>query len=393
MKAQIVCGTSFGDEGKGMTVDYLSSFNESTIVVRFNGGANAGHTVTTPEGIRHVFSHFGSGTLLGRPTYLSKYFVVDPSAFIREHMKLIKLPSGRPKVFIDGNAYLATPFDISINHAVEAARGEDKHGSCGFGINETVTRNLSNPGIATTVNDLLSPKDLRRKLLNIRYWYVEKRLNQLGVDYSDNVIDDSIIDEYMDQCAIVLENIRIVTSPEFLKNYDTVVFEGAQGLLLDEFHYWFPHVTRSRTGIYNAVQILKEIGIDSAQVYYVSRSYLTRHGDGPLPNEVPGVIYDKIEDHTNVFNPHQGSIRYAPLNFKLLKESIANDLNLVDGMNLSVNFVLTCFNQIPTWFSYTDISGTKVFGNHVNLLNEVARVYPFDTTIASMGKTRFSFHS
>lgn len=394
MKAQIVIGSNFGDEGKGMTVDYLASLDESSIVVRFNGGANAGHTVHTPDCMHHIFSHFGSGTLLGRPTYLSKHFVVDPSAFVRECMKLVKLPVGCPKVFVDGNAYLATPFDVLINHVVEMARGEDRHGSCGFGINETVTRNLNSPGIATTVNDLLSPNDLRRKLLNIRYWYVNKRLEQLGVDYSDNVIHDNIIDEYMEQCAIVLENIRIVSSPEFLKNYETVIFEGAQGLLLDEHHRWFPHVTRSRTGIYNAVNILKEIGVTEAEVYYVSRSYLTRHGNGPLPNEVIGTIYEKITDPTNIPNKHQGSLRFAPLNFQLIQESIFNDLATVDGMTLYVNFVLTCVNQLPTFgVSYVNVDGELVTDTTpVSLLNEINNLYPFVGCMASLGRTRVSFH-
>lgn len=83
MKARVVIGSSFGDCGKGLVTDYLCS-QGAGIVVRFNGGANAGHTVVTPDGQRHVFSHFGSGTLLGVPTFLSSFFVCNPIQFAKE---------------------------------------------------------------------------------------------------------------------------------------------------------------------------------------------------------------------------------------------------------------------------------------------------------------------
>ena len=89
-KGYAVIGANAGDEGKGNIVSYLVSQVENPLVIRFNGGAQAGHTVVSPEGVRHVFSHFGSGTLAGAPTYLSKYFVVNPILFNREYDVLLE---------------------------------------------------------------------------------------------------------------------------------------------------------------------------------------------------------------------------------------------------------------------------------------------------------------
>ena len=83
MRARAVIGSNFGDEGKGLVVDYLCKTG-GEVVVRFNGGAQAGHTVVTPEGLRHVFRHFGSGTLYGVPTFLSQFFIVNPIIFFHE---------------------------------------------------------------------------------------------------------------------------------------------------------------------------------------------------------------------------------------------------------------------------------------------------------------------
>jgi adenylosuccinate synthase len=355
-------------------------------------GCISHNTVETPEGLRHVFHHFGSGTLIGKPTYLSRFFVVDPVAFYSEHNSF-NHKGIKPKVFVDVNAYLVTPFDVAINQTVERARGERKHGSCGFGINETVERNTTRafPGFGTTVADILNPDELRKKLKQIRDDYTQSRLEQLGV--ACGALDEfymfvEAIEWFIDRCMYMLENITTVTNPEFLHNYDTVVFEGAQGLLLDEFHHWFPHVTRSRTGVFNACEILKEIGVHEAEVFYITRSYLTRHGAGPLPFEVDGPIYEGIIDNTNVPNEHQGTLRYAPLNFDLLEESIINDLETVAGVRLSPKLVVTCMNQLPEKVKYVE-DGEVVTGCKFDLIYNLSSFgKKFDSVLLSYSPTR-----
>lgn len=318
MQAHIVIGANFGDEGKGQTVDYLCRRTRDNIVVRHNGGAQAAHTVVTKD-IRHVFHHFGSGTLAGSPTFLSKYFIVNPKAFIEESNDLVSLGM-TPKVFSHRESLLTTPLDWVLNWRLEEQRGNSRHGSCGMGINETVERCL-NERYKTTLNDIFNIDDLIKKLEIIGTEYVKGRAEKLGI--SLNELSTSAIEPFIEDCQEMSKMIVPLSNNKILKTYRHVIFEGAQGLLLDEHHHFFPYVTRSKTGVTNAVQILKEIDVSAADVYYVTRSYLTRHGAGPLPYERQ---IDEFEDITNIPNPHQGALRFAPLNIDLFKQSVSNDL-------------------------------------------------------------------
>ncbi len=318
MQAHIVIGANFGDEGKGQTVDYLCRRTRDNIVVRHNGGAQAAHTVVTKD-IRHVFHHFGSGTLAGSPTFLSKYFIVNPKAFIEESNDLVSLGM-TPKVFSHRESLLTTPLDWVLNWRLEEQRGNSRHGSCGMGINETVERCL-NERYKTTLNDIFNIDDLIKKLEIIGTEYVKGRAEKLGI--SLNELSTSAIEPFIEDCQEMSKMIVPLSNNKILKTYRHVIFEGAQGLLLDEHHHFFPYVTRSKTGVTNAVQILKEIDVSAADVYYVTRSYLTRHGAGPLPYEKQ---IDEFEDITNIPNPHQGALRFAPLNIDLFKQSVSNDL-------------------------------------------------------------------
>src|SRR5690606_12238557 len=109
MVGKAVIGIGFGDEGKGITTDFLCSRSRNPIVVRFSGGHQAGHTVVL-NGVRHVFSNFGSGTLRGAPTYWAKYCTVNPIGIINELDSLIK-KGITPKLYIDEKCPITTPYD------------------------------------------------------------------------------------------------------------------------------------------------------------------------------------------------------------------------------------------------------------------------------------------
>jgi adenylosuccinate synthase len=319
VKAHIVIGANFGDEGKGQVTEYLCRQLSDTIVVRHNGGAQAAHTVVSEDGSRHVFHHFGSGTLVDTTTFLSEFFIVNPRAFFEE-LTTLKGKGVSPRVMCHRDALLTTPYDWHLNWKVEEKRGmSNRHGSCGMGINETVER--CSRGLQTTVNDLFDIDNLKKKLEMIRDEYIFTRGEELDVAVED--LTTYTMEHYLADCEEMARLIVPVSTYNLLKTYENVIFEGAQGLLLDEHHYLFPHVTRSKTGSNNAVQILKEININRANVYYVTRTYLTRHGNGPLPFE--GEIPER-EDITNKPNPYQGTLRFAPLNIDLLEESILDDL-------------------------------------------------------------------
>ncbi|TFH07297.1 MAG: adenylosuccinate synthase [Candidatus Thorarchaeota archaeon] len=400
MQGYIVIGANFGDEGKGLVTDFLSTATARPIVVRFNGGAQAGHTVVKQTGMdtfRHVFHHFGSGTLSGVSTFLSKYFITNPIAFNLEYETLshtLAQFGRKADVTVDFKSPMTTPYDMIINEVIEEARGNKRHGSCGYGIGETVERTITDERFVVRAEDMLHLRDLRDKLITIRDEYVEYRLKDLssktGLALKVNLkyMTDTTIDFYIDHCALMMSSVQL-NDIDYLKRYNTLIFEGAQGLLLDEFHKFFPHVTRSRTGIFNAVEIAKELGLPEVDVFYVTRSYLTRHGAGPLPFEAPNKIYDKIEDTTNLPNKWQGDLRFAPLNVSLLKESIKNDMATVNDIKVIPNLVITCLDQLPHDTDVRYVQSGIVLENRVNaFIKTLKKIHPFSKVFGSYGPSR-----
>lgn len=346
-----VIGANFGDEGKGLMTDYLADQMQGGIVVRFNGGAQAGHTVVTPGGKRHVFGHFGSGTLAGLPCYLSSFFVVNPMLFHKEAASLKKL-GALPRVYLDRNCVVTTPYDMMINQISEIARGSFRHGSCGVGFNETITRSLQDDFFKLTVQELGNQSLVAHKIQSIKKLYVPNRLKQLGVlsvpdSYLHLLADDHILDRYLEDAAAMLDRVTI-TDTSVLTGFDAILFEGAQGLLLDQSHPYFPHVTRSNTGMQNVAALLKQTGLETEplEIIYATRSYLTRHGAGPFPTELSAKPYPKIKDLTNIPNPYQGKLRFGLLDIDALAETIGADLRHAANLNYTVKIAITCLDQL-----------------------------------------------
>ncbi len=310
MKARVVIGANFGDEGKGLLTDYLCS-QGAGVVVRFNGGAQAGHTVCAPDGRRHVFGHVGSGSFLGVPTFLSQFFVVNPILFADEVKELVNI-GVTPQVYAHPDCLVTTFADMMINQRLEKARGKDRHGSVGLGVGETIERSTI-PTLKITMSDLWNrAKSVESKVAEICDKYARYRTGS-------PINEPKMIEAFIKGCWKVAEAI----SPAGIGQCKDPVFEGAQGLLLDQDNKeFFPHVSRSSTGMKNVRALCKQAGIDDLYVYYVSRSYLTRHGAGTLPGEDPKLAY---ADDTNLPHPWQGSLRFAPLDSKALMERCAKD--------------------------------------------------------------------
>ena len=233
----IVIGANYGDEGKGLLVDYLSSAMTSMgtrpVVVRHNGGAQAGHTVVTaPEGERHVFKHVGSGALVGASTYLSSFFVCNPILFRKELEELMKL-NVIPEVLVSHDSPVTTPYDVMINQLVEQHRGDNRHGSVGVGFGETIER-AESLVYALKLQDLLTKPLFLHKLRVIKDQWVPERLAELGVNI--NQISDEwrhylqtekIFTKFVEKIDKFLACVSPVTS-NFLCLSDVImIFEGA----------------------------------------------------------------------------------------------------------------------------------------------------------------------
>lgn len=342
-----VIGAHYGDEGKGLVVDRLARDLVDPWIVRFNGGAQAGHTVTLPDGRRHVFSHVGAGTLAGAPTYLSRFFVANPYLFLREAEEL-RAAGVAPRVVLDPLAPLTTPYEVLVNRAVEEARGARRHGSCGVGFGETLEREEN--GVSITASLLDDPDTLRSRLELLRTNHVPRRLAALGVTIDAQTRMDlahtSLIEEFIETTRHFRRQIELCGTEVCAGR--PVLFEGAQGLLLDQALGTFPHVTRSHTGLPNVVALAADFGVETIEAFYTMRSYVTRHGAGPLPHEVGAPPYAGIVDRTNRPNLFQGTLRFALADPAASVDVIAADRARVTGCGIDVtaSLAVTCLDQI-----------------------------------------------
>lgn len=388
---KVVIGANFGDEGKGLITDYFANQYKDGIVVRFNGGAQAGHTVTTTEGKRHVFGHFGSGSFVGLPTYLSEHFVANPMLFTKEFTELKKYVT--PIVYLDNNCMVTTPYDMIINQIAEFARGKAKHGSCGVGFNETITRNFYNGRFALFARDLQDTDTLRATLYAIRDEYINIRLTQLNIldipeNFKEILKNDEIVENYVDDVAFMLMNATVVSVIK-LQKFNSIIFEGAQGLLLDQNHKYFPHVTRSNTGIKNVVNILEKAKLEKepVEIVYATRAYVTRHGAGPFETELPEKPYKNIVDLTNVPNPYQDVLRYGLLDIYTLFDSIETDLKNAKKLNFKKSISVSCLDQLDENIDYY-FRGMKIKSSVENFLSELMKtINPYNCYL-SFGVTR-----
>lgn len=359
-QAQAVIGANWGDEGKGLAVDRLAAAQaeagSETIVVRSNGGAQAGHGVERPEGGRHVFHHVGAGTFTGAATHLSQFFVGHPMVLGTELSDLETLGARPRRITIDPRAPITTPWDMALNQALEIQRAGGRHGSTGLGFGETIER--QERGFTLSAADLWSP-GLNAKLDQIRDGWLPVRLAELDIDLATSPLAPiltgkvDLVSRFVEDCAAFRARVDLLDDAQIARTA-AVIFEGAQGLQLDMDYGVFPHVTRSYTGLRNMAQIAREAGIEQIAPLYMTRAYATRHGAGPLPHETPGpdgigrIDWAEIVDLTNAPNDWQGTIREAPLDGDLLRKTIARDVALgrATGVDIAPAIGVSCLDQI-----------------------------------------------
>ena len=381
MKNFCVIGSNYGDEGKGLMTDYLSRSSTTNAVFRFNGGAQAGHTVSTENGVKHVFSTYGSGTFAGKKTILTSDVVLNPLAALKEQLFLRQnFPALHlSKIDVSVDSPITTPFDILINQATEKRRGLNKFGSCGLGINETVERHLASPEMSR----VLKTDNCDIAINWITDVWLPSRLQKLKFEAADIAeLQDYTVDlgkmyrakmqQAFDQVFNITNNIHT----------GSAVYEGAQGLALDEELGTFPYVTRSNTGVRNALNSIVQNSTEKEiEVVYCTRTYLTRHGAGPLDLENSDeyvLCGNKVVDTTNIPNPWQDSLRFAPLNLFELQQRIRADLkrnrDIIRAHNLVIKPViaLTCMDQ-SSHVMLVENEGEQAFKTPVKEIPELLR--------------------
>ncbi|HJZ49437.1 MAG TPA: adenylosuccinate synthetase [Roseiflexaceae bacterium] len=327
----------FGDAGKGSVVDFLTRAHDAHTVVRYNGGAQAAHRVVTagPKGREHVFAQFGSGTLAGAATHLSRFMLIDPLAMVAEeqHLQAIGVSDAFERTTIDERALVITPFQRAANRLKELARGDGRHGSCGMGIGETMVDYLEHGQRVLFMGDLRNPDLLRAKLHFLRevnLAKVQALLRRLpdspdAAREQEPLIDHSWCDWLSDAYGDFARQARIVPGTflhTIMRRPGAVVFEGAQGVLLDEWHGFHPHTTWSTTTLENADQLLKEAGYTGNVTRIgITRAYSTRHGAGPLVTE-DADLTRALPDPSNGYGAWQRSFRVGWLDLVTLRYAL-----------------------------------------------------------------------
>ena len=339
MRTISVIGKNFGDEGKGFVCSRLASSLKNALIIKHNGGGQAGHTVEDPEGKwRFIHHQIGAGAEYHVPTLFADSFMPDLFQLGKEVKEFTELFGFQPILYSEKNARVTTVDDVLLNMGAELARGNNRHGSCGMGIEECVQRNDAGYGI--TVEELAgwSKHDLVDRLKQIRKEYTERRAKILGI-YSSNpyyemLHNETVLDNFVVE---VKENVKLLTLVDadrtWLEEFQNLIFETGQGLLLDQDYEAFaPHLTSSKTGIHNPTIFLEKRGLPLEEALYVTRPYVTRHGNGPLPCEVKRSELSGVgEDLTNQPNEWQGILRYA--RHKSLKDFFEPVLRDRDSLN------------------------------------------------------------
>jgi len=340
-RAYIVTDLGFGDSGKGITVDYLCKIKnkEKNIVIRTSSGHQCGHTVKIGKD-QFMISNFGAGTLRGIPTYYSEGTTMFPSAFLLEREKLSKF---NPKVYFHPLTMVTTPYDIFYNQLRE---GKKKHGSCGVGYGATVVRNMD--GITLYVKDLTNLFILKEKLNGIKYWYISRK----EVKEEDFKSIDENISTFIDHCIEASKYFEIKLFSEIQDKYNNWIFEGNQGILLDRIEGTYPFNSWSVCTSEAPMEFLKNVNkkIANIYIYYVTRSYQTRHGNGPMSSNKKVDLINN-QDESNVPNIWQGFFRTREIDYDILKWSLLTDksrigkyTNLLKKVNY--NLVVTCLDHL-----------------------------------------------
>lgn len=327
-KIKVVVGANYGDEGKGLATSYFSSKCNNSLIVLTNGGAQRGHTVEVGN-CRHVFHHLGSKFPESpSDTFISSIFKVNPLEFVREVNELNANGWLLRNIYVSDNALVTTPYDMFVNRILEDSRGDNRHGSTGMGIWITYCR--SNAGVIFTYNDIVN-KNINKILddvIDYSYETLKKENVNIPKEYDDLFRNKNLRDHFIEDCKRMYERCIPVGNLDFMSKYDEVICENAQGLLLN-FEAGNPHTTPSFTGVDNLKYLMGGLRrIDDVEVCYVTRTYLTRHGNGPFPTECDkNQICEGMEDKTNVYNPWQQNIRYGTLNIDELNERIEKDFS------------------------------------------------------------------
>jgi adenylosuccinate synthase len=373
MSNVVIVGAQWGDEGKGKIVDLFTSWADA--VVRYQGGANAGHTLVV-GGVKTVLHLVPSGILhAGKRCYIGNGLVVDPDALVEE----IELLQGRgllkdpQQLIVSENAHVILPYHKRIDAGREKANGgKAAIGTTGRGIGPAYEDKVARRGIR--IRDLARPKTLREKL--------EQRLPEANAQIAalggEAVVLEEILQHALAQGEKILAHVGDVSAAvaHEVERGKAVLFEGAQGTLLDVDHGTYPYVTSSNTVAgYAAVGAgLGPTAIDS--VIGITKAYTTRVGNGPMPTELKDAIGERLRTVGAEFGATTGRPRRCGWLDALVLRYAAR-VNGLSGFALTKLDVLSGLEMLKIAVAYELPNGktTQEFPNDLEILSEVRPIY------------------
>jgi adenylosuccinate synthase len=346
-KAVVVVGTQWGDEGKGKIVDSLTE--KADVVVRYQGGNNAGHTVVI-NNEKFILHLIPSGILHSdKLCIIGNGVVINPEALIKEINELkqrgIEVDTN---LRISKNAHLIMPYHIAIERGKEAKKGKKRIGTTGRGIGPAYVDKFARVGIR--VGDLLYPEILREKietnLKEVNYilenFYSEERFDPLDI-YNEYMGYAELIGSYIDDTEIILN--------KALDEDKRVLFEGAQGTLLDIDYGTYPYVTSSSA---SAGGVCTGSGVGPTridEVLGVVKAYTTRVGGGPFPTEIKDELGQQLRERGGEYGATTGRPRRCGwLDFVALRHSVR--VNNLTGLIITKLDILDGIDPIRICFGY-----------------------------------------
>jgi len=305
MSNVIIVGAQWGDEGKGKIVDYLSE--KADVVARYQGGNNAGHTVVI-NNAKFIFHLIPSGILHeGKICIIGNGVVIDPSVLLEEIDRLKKkgIKVNR-KLYLSKNAHLIMPYHKAIEKEIENFKGLKKIGTTGRGIGPAYADKMSRTGIR--VVDLLQPSEFKEKLkTNL------KNINFLLENFYKvpGLGEEAIFTEYMGYAKKLSKYIADtdIMINRMISENKNILFEGAQGTLLDVDHGTYPYVTSSSATAGGACTGLGVGPTKISKVLGVSKAYTTRVGSGPFPTEIKDSLGDMLREKGGEYGATTGRPR------------------------------------------------------------------------------------
>jgi adenylosuccinate synthase len=343
----VVVGLQFGDEGKGKIVDYLSKSYD--IVARFQGGSNAGHTVKVGSD-EYKFRLLPSGAVREKFLVIGNGVVVDPFVLINE-IKDIEKKGFKVNLVLSDRAQLVTPYEIQIDKLQEDAKGTSNLGTTKSGIGPTYSSKVSRTGLR--VADFMDDSD---EVHEAWAMHEQNAMNIIMGTYDEEptLVSFEVYKEAMNQLRKYISNCELFlnTSRYYGKK---VLFEGAQGTLLDIDHGTYPYVTSS-----NCVAAQAAIGTGVSHkrlgdTLGVMKAYTTRIGTGPFPTEIKDSIADDIRNKGHEYGTVTGRPRRIGW-LDLVAIDYANILNGTDELALTKLDVLSGLDKIKIckYYEYLD---------------------------------------